>query len=70
MSFGRNSKNNIIVARSHLVFQAYLKDNILPKSKNILLLCNVLSLGAKRDGERVCQGATVRTVLADFAVCD
>ena len=40
MSFDRNSKDNITVAMSHIVFQAYLKDNFLPKSKNILLLCN------------------------------
>ena len=51
MSFDWNSKDNITVARSHLVLQVYLKDNILLKSKNMLLLWNLSSLGAKRENK-------------------
>ena len=40
MSFDGNSKDNITVARSHLVILANLKYKILHKSKNILLMCN------------------------------
>ena len=34
-----NSKDNITVARSDVIFLANLKDKILHKSKNILILC-------------------------------
>ena len=51
MSFDRKFKDNITVARSHLGFLANFKEKILDKSKNILLLCNLKSLGAKRENK-------------------
>ena len=59
MSFHQNMKDNISVARSHLVFLANLKDKIMHKSKNILLLYNFFSLGAKREKNNLVIKTTV-----------